>query len=103
MLTQQNAVDISQEFIKDLRDSGINVRKAYLYGSFIENRQHKYSDIDIAIIADEFIGVSPVDIKLFLHILRKYKTVHAKTYSTNDIIECEPFLEEIIRIGKEIN
>jgi len=103
MLTQQNAIDISTNFIKDLKDSGLNIRKAYLYGSFLENRQHEYSDIDLAIVADEFIGVGPVDLKLFLSILRNYRTIHAKTYSNEDINEREPFLEEIISSGKEIN
>ena len=103
MLTQQNAIETSKAFIKDLKDSGLNIRNAYLYGSFVDNKQHEYSDIDIAVVADEFIGVSPVDIKLFLSILRKYRTIHARTYSPNDVIEGEPFLEEIIRTGKEIN
>ena len=103
MLTQQNAIDISKKFIKDLKDSGLNIRKAYLFGSFLENRQNEYSDIDLAIVADEFIGVGPVDLKLFLSILRNYRTIHAKTYSSDDIKEREPFLEEIMRLGKEIN
>jgi predicted nucleotidyltransferase len=100
MLTQQNAIDISKKFIKELKDSGLNIRKAYLYGSFLDNRQHEYSDIDLAIVADEFIGVGPVDLKLFLSILRNYRTIHAKTYSIDDITEKDPFWEEIIKSGK---
>ena len=103
MLTKQVAIDISHKFIEDLKDAGINIRKAFLFGSFANNCQHEHSDIDVAIIADEFTGIGPVDIKLFLNILRNYRTIHAKTYSIDDFNEGNPFLEEIIRIGKEIN
>ncbi len=103
MLTKQAAIKISKDFLNDLKSSGVNIRKAYLYGSYAQNRQHEHSDIDVALIADEFTGIGPVDIKLLFAALFKYKQVHAKTYSIEDLNEGDPFLEEIIRTGKMIN
>ena len=103
MLTQENAIDLSKKFIEDLKEAGYTVQKAYLYGSYLINQQNEYSDIDVAVVADEFTGFSPVDIKPFLNILRKYRLIHAKTYSTEDLTNGEPFLDEIVKKGKEIN
>ena len=102
MVTQQAAITLTRNFIKDICDIGINLRKAYLFGSFAEHRQHEHSDIDLALVADEFIGVGPVDIKLFVQVLRNYTLIHTKTYSTAEFEEGIPFLDEIKRTGLEL-
>jgi predicted nucleotidyltransferase len=102
MVTQLAAINESKKFIIDLRNNGINLKKAYLFGSFLNQNQHEHSDIDIALVADEFIGVGPVDIKLFLNILRNYKLIHATTYSNSDFEEGNPFLDEIKKNGLEL-
>jgi uncharacterized protein len=78
------------------------LRKVYLFGSYAGQRQHEHSDIDVALVADEFIGVGPVDIKLFISILHNYALIHAKTYSTQEFKEGDPFLEEIKKTGMEL-
>ena len=103
MLTQQNAIDISKQFIEELKEAGYTVKKAYLYGSYLDGKQTKFSDIDVAVVADEFTGLSVIDIKPFLGILGKYRLIHAKTYSSDDLINGEPFLDEIIKNGRELN
>ena len=35
---------------------GVNLRTVILYGSFAKGTQHKWSDIDVALVADEFTG-----------------------------------------------
>jgi uncharacterized protein len=102
MLTQVAAINESKKFIIDLRGIGINLRKAYLFGSYLNQKQHEHSDIDVALVADEFIGVGPVDIKLILKILRNYKLIHATTYSYSDYEEGHPFLDEIKKNGLEL-
>jgi predicted nucleotidyltransferase len=102
MVTRDIAIIESKKFILDLRNIGINLRKAYLFGSYLTQKQHKDSDIDVALVADEFIGVGPVDIKLILKILRNYKSIHATTYSNSDYEEGDPFLEEIKKNGLEL-
>ena len=103
MVTQQVAINMTNEFLKGLKDIGINLKKAYLFGSYARNKQHEHSDIDVALIADEFVGVGPVDIKTFLKILRNYILIHPKTYSTAEFEDGNPFLEEIKKTGIEIS
>ena len=102
MVTQQAAIREAKNFIKDLKNKGILLKNALLFGSFANKRQHKHSDIDLALVADEFIGVGPVDIKLFVEILRNYKLIHAKTYSSQEFEEGDPFIEEIKKTGIEL-
>ena len=102
-LSQEEAISISQEFIDKLRFSGINIRHAFLYGSYLRNEQREYSDIDVAIIAEEFTGILPLDLPIILNILKDYSIIHAKTYSMDDWINGEPFLDEIVKAGLELN
>lgn len=102
MVTQLSAINETKKFLTDLKNIGINLRKAYLFGSYVNQKQHEHSDIDVAIVADEFIGVGHIDIILFLNILRNYKLIHATTYSNSDYEEGNPFLDEIKKNGLEL-
>jgi len=102
MVTQQNALEIARQFSHEVKALGIHLRKVFLYGSYAKNLQREHSDIDIALVADEFIGVGFEDMKLFLPALRKYTIVQPKTYSPRDYEDGDPFIEEIKRTGVEI-
>jgi len=52
----------SAEIIKQMKDfvsivdsCGITLRKAILFGSYARDKQTKYSDIDMALVADEYL------------------------------------------------
>ncbi|MBU1500240.1 nucleotidyltransferase domain-containing protein [Patescibacteria group bacterium] len=45
---------IGKKFIKKVRQAGIPVDAAYLFGSFAKNTAKKYSDIDICVISKKF-------------------------------------------------
>jgi predicted nucleotidyltransferase len=100
----------SAAIIKQMNDlatqihaSGIHLRRMILFGSYAKNKQTKYSDIDVALVADEFIGVPSVDVKLFLKAMREHYMVQLQTYNTKDFTpDKDPFVEEILRTGIEI-
>lgn len=48
------AVIIGKKFVDKVRQAGIRVKAAYLFGSFAKNKTHKWSDIDICIVSPEF-------------------------------------------------
>ena len=102
MLTQYTAIDESKKFISDLKNLGINLKKAYLFGSYSNQRQQEHSDIDIATISDDFTGIGQVDIKFFLNVLRNNKLIHAETYSAAEFEEGNPFIEETIKKGVKL-
>lgn len=84
---------------------GVNIRRAYLFGSFAKNRQHEWSDIDIALIADDFIGLPVVDKDPFriLHIQPEFIAIETHTFPTSRLEEGDPFIREIVKSGIEIN
>lgn len=99
-----SAIKIAGQFVVDVVQSGIKIRKAYLYGSYDRNQQRNWSDIDIALVADNFSGVSFIDMLAFKKVItkEKYIPVQLKTYSTRDF---KPDLftnEEILKTGIEI-
>lgn len=54
------AVVISKKFIDEVRNAGINVVAAYLYGSYAKKSQDVNSDIDICVISPD-LGIDLID------------------------------------------
>jgi len=103
MVTKQAAIKSVESFAKEIKDSGLNLKRVILFGSFANDRQNEYSDIDVALVADEFIGVGFKDIKLFDDVLINYIQIQPKTYPTDYFRKGDPFIDEIKKYGIEIN
>ena len=99
-LNQQAAIALAKRFIAEIQAKGLHVRHAILFGSYARNEQHKWSDIDIALSADEFQGIRFLDNRLIQDIKTKrvYSDIETHTYN---IIEFEGgdngFLDEEIK------
>ena len=102
MLTQQAAIEEVTVFAKEVKELGLNLKRVILYGSYASNEQRKHSDIDVALVADEFSGIAFDDIDLFGKALIKHIEIHPKTYPTDYFEEGDPFIKEIIKTGIEI-
>ncbi len=102
MFNKKTAIKLVELFAKDVKKSGLNLKKIILFGSYAKNQQHKWSDIDVAMVADEFIGVGFEDIKLFVKTLRNYITIQPRTYPTDYFKKGDPFIDEIKKTGIEI-
>lgn len=82
---KEEALLLAQSFLSILtQEKSINVEKAIVFGSYINGRNHAYSDIDIALWSKDFTGVSFLDVKLFSTI----KYANPQFYT----IECHCFL-----------
>ena len=95
-----------KNIVAEIKRSGIHLRKVILFGSYAKNKQHRWSDIDVALVADEFKTIGPEDVKLFSKILIKYPEldIQPRTYNTKDFTpRKDSFVEEILRTGKELS
>lgn len=103
MLTREIAIDTANSFINDLKQLGYHPSMAYLFGSVIENKTHKYSDIDLAIWDKQFSGIPHEDIERLKILLRGYKTIelHSFKEGTNEITN--PFVGVIKQTGMLLN
>lgn len=88
-------------FSDDIRKKGIRLRYVILFGSYARNEQHRYSDIDVALVADEFIGVGFEDVKQFADVQLKkpYVMIEPHTFNTAYFEKGDPFIEEIKQTG----
>lgn len=101
MLTQKTAIERVKAFASEVKRSGVHVSKVILYGSYASGRPHRWSDIDVALMADEFTGNGFHDTAYFARINNKkpYLLIEARTFPTSYFIKGDPFIEEIKRTG----
>jgi len=104
MVKQSTALNIANEYLQAVVSSGVKIRKAYLFGSHASGRQHKWSDIDIALIADDFTGVAALDKDRFrhLHLLPQFMALETHTFTTKHWLAGDPFVKEILKTGIEL-
>ena len=105
MLDRKVAIEKVDNFIKEIKLSGLNIKKAILFGSFAKGDQREYSDIDVALAADEFIGFGFIDRDYFaeINIKDEYMLIETKTYPTDYFEKGDPFIDEIKKTGIEIS
>ena len=102
MFTKRIAVQQIKDLIVEINKTGIKPKRAMLFGSVAKEKTHKYSDIDVAIWADEFCGSPTFDYELILKSLRNFPDIELHTFNTNDTKDNHPFVEEIEKSGIEI-
>ena len=49
------AVELAKKFLTRLREQGVKIESAYLFGSYAKGTEHKWSDIDVAVISSDFL------------------------------------------------
>ncbi len=105
MLTQQSAIDIVKQFAIQLKDSGIQLDRVILYGSYSKNMQHEWSDIDVALVSNSFAGIGFYDIDTYGKTLikKQFQDISPRTYKTIDFTpENDPFVGEILKTGIDV-
>ena len=93
---------IAQKYAELIRKE-INLKTVYLYGSFAKGNNNEDSDIDIAVVADDFTG-DPVEDRLkLMRIRRKVDTrIEPHPFCSSDFKLSNPFAREIIETGIKI-
>jgi predicted nucleotidyltransferase len=92
-----------ERFLLALQENNIPIKRAVLFGSYARGTQTKWSDIDLAIVSDAFIGSRFDDRKkirpIYLSICSELEVL---PYTPEDFIEDDPFVKEIIETGIEL-
>ena len=97
----KEAIEIVGNYAREIEARGVHLNMVIMFGSFAKGTQHEWSDIDVALVADEFIGVPFIDHKLFpyIGIKKPYIRIEALTYPTDYFRKSDPFIEEIKKEG----
>ena len=100
--TKDKIKNIIKRLLIALEENGINISEAYLFGSYSDETSTKNSDIDIALISNEFTGILYLDIKKIGRIVRNIDyRIETHTFNNSDK-DNSLFLQDIIKRGKKI-
>ena len=105
MAAKRTVINLVKKFATDVKSEGVHLRKIFLFGSYAQNKQHRFSDVDVALVADEFQGFAFKDLDLFINvkIKKSYSRIQVQTFSTAYFNKGDSFIDEIKRTGIEIN
>jgi predicted nucleotidyltransferase len=93
-------IDLIKKFIEEARKDNINITKTVLFGSYAKGTYTELSDIDIAIVSDDFEGNRFYDNRKIRH--SKLKTsidLEPHTYRPEEFILDNPFVKEVLEYG----
>lgn len=101
MVRKQPVIEHVRQFAQEVEKQGVQLRHVILFGSYARGEQREHSDVDVALVADDFTGVSFEDVKKFIDVTiqKPYVLFEFHTFNTSDFKEGNPFAEEIKRTG----
>jgi len=96
---------VIQQYVTDVKKA-IPIDKVYLYGSYAKGKQQDGSDVDICFFSQAFETRQPLDILTDLFYLKiKYDKdilIEPNAFPTNELYSDNPFVNEILRTGREL-
>ncbi|MBM4176905.1 MAG: nucleotidyltransferase domain-containing protein [Ignavibacteria bacterium] len=102
MYTKKDLIEIIREFIASV-SAEFNLQEAYLFGSHAIGVATEFSDIDIALVSDDFEGSRFWDKKKLNKILLNFPSdIEIHPFNTEDFNDSDPFVLEIKRTGTKI-
>ncbi len=92
-----------KEYAKVIQESGLDVGRLYLFGSYATEKFSNDSDIDLAVFLnkDDFDGFDE-NVQL-MHLRRKVDLrIEPHSFPMSDLKDSDPFINEIVTTGKRI-
>ena len=91
---------IIEKYLVLLNDNNIQLRNAYLFGSYAKGNFNEWSDIDIALISDTFEGIRIKDRDKIRGItLSVSSNIEVLPFNSKDFSLENPLAKEIIETG----
>ena len=99
---RESIVEIVGRYIEQVNKI-IKVKNAYIYGSYVNGNYTEDSDIDIAVIADDFSGDYVEDTLMLMKIRRKVDTrIEPHPFPSKDFNDTNPYAMHIKQTGLKI-
>lgn len=96
-------IDIINSFIEEAAKNNVKISNAVLFGSHAKGTNTEWSDIDIAIISEDFSGNRFLDSeKIADAIIKTSIDIESHTYRPEDFNTSNPFVKEILSYGIRI-
>ena len=92
--------EILLKYFELLKQNHIELKKAYLFGSYAKGSSSSNSDIDLALVSDNFEGIRFKDRDKIRKItLSVSSDLEVLPFNTNDFTIDNPFAREIMETG----
>lgn len=102
-MDKRNAIKIARQYLARLAKNDFAIEKAYIFGSFTKGNYHKDSDIDLAIVLNNFSNSFDMEVKS-MTLRRKIETIiEPHLFDQTEFNASNPFAYEILKTGLEIN
>jgi predicted nucleotidyltransferase len=94
--------NIIDRFIDLLKKKNIGISKVYLFGSYSQNKQNEYSDIDIALVLPHIVNFFDESINLTLIGSYIDSRIEPHLFLESEFNEANPFARDILKNGLKI-
>lgn len=90
-------IDVIKKFIAEAEKLNIKFQRVVLFGSYANNSYKDWSDIDLAIVSDDFEGIRFYDnLKLSMAIINSDVKIETHPFLPEEFNEENPFVREIL-------
>jgi len=99
----RETVEIIAKKFAELVKNEMKIKSVYLYGSVVKGTNNEDSDIDIAVVGDDFIGDPVEDTFRLMKIRRKVDNrIEPHPFKSSEFDKSNPFVKEILTTGIKI-
>ncbi|MBM4175087.1 MAG: nucleotidyltransferase domain-containing protein [Ignavibacteria bacterium] len=99
-----NIINVVKKFINELELNNFRIQKAVLFGSYANSSYNEWSDIDLALVSEDFEGNRFNDRQKIRKIKAKIDfSISPFPFRPEDFDLSDFFVQEIVRTGIEIN
>ena len=96
-------LQIVNRYVAALEEHGIRLKAAVLFGSCASGKAHEWSDIDVALVSDDFQGDRFADREMIARpTLDTDCRIEPLPYRSEDFTEDDLFVREIVKTGVKI-
>jgi len=99
----RETIEVIARNFAELAKKEMDIKNVYLYGSAVKGTSTEDSDIDIAVVGDDFIGDPTEDTFKLLKIRRKIDyRIESRPFRSCEFNKSDPFVKEILPTGIKV-
>ena len=102
MFTKKDLRKYITDYVRECNNLGVRFKKVILFGSYAQNTAHQWSDIDLALVSDDFTGLIIEDNRKISRANVRFFDIEPHLFNSTYFEEGDPFIEEILKTGTEI-
>jgi len=96
-------IESIKQMVAEAEKIQIHIQQAVLFGSYANGTNNEWSDIDVAVVSDNFEGIRFYDnLMLSKPVIKTNTDLETHPFRPEDFTEDNPFVQEILKHGIRI-